>query len=304
MIGTFSSRKLIYVALFVGLGSLQCSPDSSITSGASDAGSSGVSIAVTKIYPTASGSGWTTVSSGGRIYIKGLDVTIKGTCSTGVARIGVNEGGSDYSETATCTSLGEFTWNKTYTSTTGEGDKTLNIIAYSSGGTNLASTTATVRVDNTAPSAPSISSPSIVTSGASGSYTNTGFSSTQTISGTAPADAISLVGPNNTTITVTGGNWSYNATLTEGSTVNFSFYTVDQAGNQSSATTLQIAWNPSMYLNIAACMPGDSQVADSGTSFSLETALGAPGYVTDSGTSFLMETGLNFMVNQRRADSN
>ena len=63
-------------------------------------------------------------------------------------------------------------------------------------------------------------------------------------------------------------------------------------------------WNPAMNLNIAACFPGDSQVADAGTSFSLETAVGVQGFVTDAGTTYRSETGFNYIVNQRRSDSN
>ena len=143
-----------------------------------------------------------------------------------------------------------------------------------------------------------------MTAGSSGSYTNTGFSSTQTISGTAPSDAISLIGPSGVSIPIVGGNWSYNATLVDGAATNFTFYTYDQAGNQSASTTLQIQWNPAMNLNIAGCFPGDSQAVDGATSFSLEAALGLTGYVVDSGTSYQTEIGLNHIVNQRRSDPN
>src|SRR5262245_11184173 len=112
---------------------IPCVKGGSISSSSSSSGVTGT-ISVSATYPTSSGSSWTPITLSNRIYITGLSLTVEGVCSRGIATVKVNEGGPDYSEVGTCASDGSFVFNKTYTATTGEGDKTLNFTAYDADG--------------------------------------------------------------------------------------------------------------------------------------------------------------------------
>lgn len=263
-------------------------------------GSSSVSgtISVSKVYPTASGSSWTPITSGSRYYIKGLNLTIEGTCSPGIATIKVDPGSGNYTETATCNLSGQFTWNRTYIGAE-EGDITLTLTAYDVSDTLItgASASTQVRVDNTAPAAP------VVTDPASTPYDYFGSVASYTIQGTVSADTVRLSGPASVTITPVANAWTYSATLVDGSSLGFTFYAYDLAGNQSTGTTQTINWAPSISVKFAGAYPATGSVTHGGTSYSAEvTAESQPSGATDGGTSYSILSGFNSVINKVRSD--
>lgn len=248
-----------------------------------------------KAFPTSQGVTWTPIQSADRYYIKGLDLTVSGVCTGNVATIKVDEGGTPYSESATCDKSGSFSWNKIFTSSE-EGDKTLTFTAYDVDGLALFGITAVlaIRIDNTAPTAPVITAP------ASSSFQQTDSNGVYTIMGTATSDVTKLTGPGGAEITVSGGVWSYDAILVDGSSLDFSFYTFDLAGNQSAATTQTILWRPTISVPVAGSFPGDS-ATDSGTNFKIEaSAHQSSSSSTDVGSNFTLETGFNYLINKVR----
>ena len=286
---------VVITALFVGVLSA-CTQKGAVTS--DGASSVSGSIAVTKPYPTSEGSGWTPITLASRYYLKGLDVSVLGTCPRGVATIKVNEGGPDYAQTATCLVDGSFVWSKTYTAVVEEGDKSLVFQAYDIADVAISgAVTIDVRVDATAPGAPVITDP------AADPYIFPGSASPYTIQGTADADVVRLSGPAGVAIIPSALAWTYDATITAGSSTDFSFYAYDLAGNQSPPSIAQtITWNPSLTPRIAGPYLG-GPVTDSGTNYSLEFSGSAePAFATDSGTSYEVLTGFNSVTNKVRAD--
>lgn len=279
------------LALTVG-----CVKGGNVTSSGSEQSSGAITISL--VYPTSQGSTWTPITSGSRYFIKGLDLTITGVCTRGVDKVKVDEGGGPYTETASCSGEGSFTFNKTYTSGQ-QGDKTLTLTAYDISDTAItgATATTTVRIDDTAPSAP------VVTTPATSPYTEPGSSSTTTISGTCSADTVKLTGPGGSTITPSGTNWSYDATLVEGADTDYTFYAFDLAGNQSGGTTQTITWAPVVTVHAKGGIPG-GQVTDGASSFKLEAAVFVHSSIsTDTnGSGKTLETGFNFITNTVRAN--
>ena len=253
----------------------------------------GASITVDKVYPSSDGESWTPIVSSNRFYVKGLALSMGGVCSRGVSSIRVNEGSGNYTETATCLIDGTWTFSKTY-ATGQQGDKTLTIAAYDESGLPItgATTTVDVRIDDTAPAAPVITTP-----GASPFVVNSNVS-TFTIIGTCTCVAdstVKLTGPGGVEITPSGNNWSYQASL-PGDSATFTFYAWDLAGNQSAGQTQVINRNPT--LRYAGTYPGMMQT-DSGTNYKLDsTIFFLPSKQTDSGTSYQLLTGFNSMINE------
>lgn len=273
-----------------------CPPKGSLSSDGSS--STTGSISVSKTYPTSEGENWTAITSGSRFYIKGLSVTISGSCSRGVSSIKVGEsgvGGAYYAETATCLNDGSFIWNKTYTGSV-DTDKTLTLVAFDVDDAAIsgANDSVQVHVDNVAPPAPTVTAP------ASSPSTEYGSSANVTISGTIAGDAVTMTGPSGVTITPSGSSWSHGVTLTPGATLSFTYYTYDLAGNQSVGTTQTIQWSPSISLTIGLFPSGGSTdvVTDGGTSFQLEASVEPMvGSTTDGTSLFQLLTGLNFQAN-------
>ncbi|MBX3022265.1 MAG: hypothetical protein KF799_11385 [Bdellovibrionales bacterium] len=255
-------------------------------------------ITVTLVYPTASGASWSPIidtNDNNRYHIKGLNLTIAGICSRGVSKIMVNA----YTETATCQGDGSFTFSKTYLSGA-QGDITLTLTAYDSSDALISGSTATtyVRIDATAPSAPVISTPS------GSPYEHSGSDAVFQILGSVSTDTVKLTGPGGVTITPSGTSWSHDVTLTPGSTLDFTFYSYDLAGNQSAGTTQTIEWSPNISLKAAGAFPGSSTITDGVSGFKLEAAIIAyPGSVNDNGASGMtLQTGFNYITNSVRAN--
>jgi hypothetical protein len=276
-----------------------CTKGGSITSSSTGSTVSGT-LAITSIYPTASGSTWTPIVSSGRYYIKGLQLTLQGTCSTGTNNIQVNEGGSNYSETATCDVNGYWTWNKIYTSGSGEGDKTLTIAGYDINNLQVqgASTTQQVRIDNTAPNQPVITSP------ASSPYIYSSGTPSFNIVGTCSVDTdhITLTGPlispSPLTVACAGGAFSDTVPLTPGSGQSFTFYAWDLAGNQSPGTVQTINYTPTLNLTMGnfsgARGVSGGHVLESSSDF-------VPGDSTSGASKPIIDVGFNYIINQERA---
>ena len=273
-----------------------CTGKGSISS-ASSGGTS--SLTLSAIYPSSQGISWTPVTSGGRIYILGLSLSIYGTCSSGINVVHVNEGGADYPETATCQADGSFTWSKTYAAGAGEGDKTLNVTAYDLTNTIIpgAAGTAQVRVDATPPAVPVITLPG------GSPYTYTGGGSTYDITGSCSADTDHLTGPGGGVIACSGLSWSYLATLVDGASLNFTFYSWDLAGNQSAGVTQTIIFTPNIVPIVAGLFPG-AVVTDAGSTDTLESSVQAlyPGQVSDPVSTYLLDPGPNYATNSARAN--
>jgi hypothetical protein len=255
------------------------------------------SIGITNVYPSSQAATFATPTSASRYYVKGLSASIKGTCSRGVATIKVNEGGPDYTETASCQNDGSFVWSKTYSGAQ-EGDKTLSLSAYDVAGVVIAGVTAstTVRIDNTAPAATTLVSP------ASSPYDYTGSASTYTIQMTGAADVFKVLGPASVQLTFNSPNFEHIVPLVPGSTSTYTFYAYDLAGNQSTGTSVQIGYVPSADLKIGGAYLG-GPVTDGVSLYKVESTVAPESNRTiDSGTSYILETGFNYIMNQVRAN--
>jgi len=209
----------------------------------------------------------------------------------------VNEGAGDYSERATCANDGTFTWTKTYL-TGDQGDKTLNLQAYDLAANAITGATASVdvRVDNTAPAAPTLVAP------ASSPYDFTGSGTSFTVQLGAAGDVVRVTGPASVQLTFNSPNYEYVVPLSAGVSSSYTFYAYDLAGNQSAGTSLTISYVPAASLIIGGAFLGGS-VTDSGTNYGLEATLSpVPSRAVDSGTSYILETGFNYIMNQVRAD--
>jgi hypothetical protein len=289
-------RTILTLSTVTGLASamLGCTGGGGVSSSGSSSETGTMS--VEKVFPSSAGESWTAITSSNRYYIKGLDLTIKGSCTRGIAKIKVNEGGPDYAEEATCLVDGTFTFNKTYL-TGQQGDKTLVLTAY--GNDNLAVSGATdsvqVRIDNTAPAAP------VVTTPASTPHSYTGSSLTFTVNGTAAADVTNMTGPGGVAVSLTGVNWTYDATLVEGASTSYTFYAFDLAGNQSAGTTQVVQWNPSISVLASDVSPGGRST--SAASYVLESSLSfdSTGSNINMGTGYNLESGIIQITNTVRS---
>jgi hypothetical protein len=276
---------------------MACTKGGSISSSGSSSSIDGT-LTLDLVYPSASGASWTPIMSGTRYYVKGLAVTVTGLCSRGIQTIKVNEGGSNYSETATCTGNGTFTWNKTYTAVSGEGDKTLQFTAYDTQGAQITSATASkdVRIDATAPNVTAITAPS------GSPYSHSGSVGEYTIEGTVSIpDVDHLTGPGGITITPDGsGHWSYLATLTSGSSLDFTFYTWDLAGNESAGVTQTILWSPSLVLTAGGVIGGGIITDSSAAAAVMEVSHQYMSGESLDSSSNAIETGFNYIINKAR----
>lgn len=274
---------------------LGCTKGSVTASGGAPAARS---IGGLKAYPTGSGSSWTQIVSGSRTYVKGLDLSVEGTCSTGVDRIKIDGGSGLFSQTATCDINGKFTWTRTFTGPE-EGDRTLTVLGYDIGNILIAdaSSTIDVRVDNTAPSAPSVTTP------ATTPFIYNGAGSAYIISGTVATDVVSLSGPSGAVIIPSAGAWSYAATLVDGASLSFSFSGTDLAGNVSPAAAQIISWAPTVSLLAGGAYFSVGPRVDLVSNFSVEVSGETqPAKATHAGSGFTLLSGFNSVINQVRTD--
>ena len=272
-----------------------CTKSGSLTS--TSVSSVNGTITLDKVYPSSEGAGWTAITQSSRYYIKGLALTVTGTCTVGVDKILFDEGGPAYAETATCLNDGTWTFSKNYL-TGSQGDKTLNFQAYDIGNLTIAGTAATVqvRIDDTAPSAPVITVPGTSPFAVSAS------TSTFTINGTCSciADATSkITGPAGVVITPTGDTWTFNADVT-GDGTSYTFYSWDLAGNQSGATTQVFEKNQS--LKLSGAIPG-GRVTEGVSNYKMDySAYIFPGFVVDGVSTYKVLTGFNYIINAEGHD--
>ncbi|MBX9767323.1 MAG: hypothetical protein K2X47_08645 [Bdellovibrionales bacterium] len=289
-------RQILYrIVCLACLASLMSCSKGGIGSSGSSSNAGNLKIEIKSTYPTAEGSSWTAITRSNRYYIKGLDVTVEGTCSRGIGQIKVNEGGSFYAELAECKENGTFKWSKTYLSTTEEGDKSLTFVPFSGAGSALteAATSLDVRIDNTAPAAPTVTSP------ASNPYSYNGVTNSYGIVGTVATDMETLFGPGGVSIPISAG-WGYTATIVDGAATDFTFYGFDLAGNQSATTTQTITWNPTVSVLLAGTVPGSS-FSDTTTNYKIEgSSADLPATSQDSGTGYEVQTGFNYISNRLR----
>ena len=291
----YAWRVSVHFALSLFL--ISCSKGTSISSAGGPPSFDGT-LTLSLVYPSSAGSSWTPIKTGNRFIIKGLDLTVTGSCTRGIATIKVNEGGANYPEQAACASDGTFTFAKTYAAGAGEGDKTLNFTSYDASGSQITNAvqTSQVRIDNTPPSVPSIALP------ASTPYSHTGPVGSYTISGLVSVpDCDHLTGPSGVTITpnLTTGAWSYVAALTSGASLNFTFYAWDLAGNQSAGTTQTILWSPAVDISSGGVINGGQFTSVGGQQIEF-SQYAKPGSYTDVGTTHDILTGFNFIINKPR----
>lgn len=274
------------------------------TKGAGITGSSASSVSgtltVQKVFPTPEGESWTAITSSGRYYLKGLAVTVTGTCTRGIDKIKVRSGSNpDFTEQATCLTDGTWTWTRTFVATTEEGDQTLTFTAYDIGDAEItgSATPADVRVDATAPAAVVVTSPGATP------YTHNSSTNPFPVVGTCSADTVKIIGPAGVVITPSGTNWTYDAAIVAAASLNFSFYAYDLAGNSAAGFTQTILWTPSANLLAAGTIPGavvvDSQTVP--TAMSLEGSVNyISGVQQDSGPTWNLFTGFNYIINKAR----
>ena len=309
------SSLILISASFVlsGCPSIGGSGEITMSNNPSSGGTTG-GISITNIYPTSQGSSWSATNytdTTGLIYIKGNSLSIVGTCSRGVSAIQVLSDGTAFSEKATCNQNGTFTWTRAFTAGA-EATYSLSIRGLAADGTTALTSTAiakSVRVDDVAPSAFTITSPASPGS----TYVSQNTTSSITISGTLPADTYRITGPSNNdslvsgnSFTISGTSWSLPVTMVSGSSTAYTFYAYDRAGNQTAATTVTITWTPTISMLVSGAALGTASASDGGSSgFTVEaSATPQTSYSTDgSGASYTLDTGFNRMVNQKRADS-
>lgn len=271
-----------------------CTKGGKVSSSTSGSGGSGNGLlTISKIYPTDSGESWSPISLSGRFYIKGLKLTVSGVCSRGTQKIRVSEGAGAYDETAICDTNGEFKWNKIYASGAQEGDKTLTLTAYDATDAVIADANAQVqvRIDDTPPPAPTISSPT------ASPFVIPTSSPVFTVQGSASADThrVQLPGTENF-LTPSNGQWSYRASLVPGQSLSFDFYAYDLAGNKSPAASQILAWFPVVDAKVVGVFPGGQSSDANGSGMSIESSVNfTQGKVTHSSSGFTMETGFNFL---------
>jgi hypothetical protein len=282
-----------------------CTPQTEVTSEDIGSGGSGLSgsLFIDKTYPTLSGSSWTVIQSAGRIYVKGLQVTVEGRCSRGVATIKVDGGSGYYDETAGCNIDGEYTWNRTFSGGE-EGDRTLTFKAFDIDGLEISGAVATqdVRVDNTPPTSPVVTTP-----GAS-PFNYNGTLAQYQIVGTNSTDTYRLT-RDSSTITPSGTNWDFDTVLVQSASENFSFIAWDLAGNSSAPTTITITWNPSASLLAYGAFSGGASACSGscGSGATLKSAeitqQAARAYLPGGATNIThILSGFNETTNQLRAD--
>ncbi len=285
-------------ALTMVLGLAACKQGGgSVSSGTGGGTSFTGSLAITSIYPTSSGNTWTPIVLASRYYIKGLALTIEGTCSAGINTIAVNEGAADYPETATCDSNGNFVWTKTYASDA-TSDKPLALTGKDVSNAAITGATASVlvRIDNTLPAQVAITAP------ATNPYINNSLIATYLVTGTCSADTVKITSIlDGAVIIPTGTTWSHTVTLVDNASLNFTFYAWDLAGNQSVAKTQTMTWAPIISLSIAGIYPATGEETDGGTGYRMENTMLEVQQTTTNATVTL-DTGFNTVINNVRAN--
>lgn len=279
-----------------------CSKKGTVTSDGGSTSPNSGALGITKVYPTTSGESWTPIVASSRYYVKGLQLTVKGTCARGMNAIKVDEGAGNYTEETTCPVNGIFYWSKTYLATAEEGNKTLTFTAYDINDTAIAGSAASVqvRVDATAPSSPVVLVP------AATPYIYGGAVSGFAVSGTVDPDVVMVTATGAVTITPVAGAWTHNATLVPNIDNDFEYWAWDLAGNQSPVTPQRISWHPSTTIRYGGAYSGaiTADVAG-GSGFNIESsslAEAATTADTAGGSGFGLLNGFNHVVNKVRAD--
>lgn len=262
------------------------------------------SIFATKVYPTSEGENWTAIQQAGTFFVKGTSLSIKGTCTRGVAKIKVGEngtGGPFYSEEATCGNDGFFTWTKDF-GTPIDTTKTITLVAFdiSDAAITGADDSVSAHVDDTVPPGPTITDPA-GTSNVS-PYTYNGSSPSYLITGTTAGDAVRVVDANGVNIVPSAGSFSQTVPLTAGQSHTFSYRTYDLAGNVSPAEDVYIDWTPSVGLLLSGVFSSGGIVSDGVTNYSVEQTVFqfTEGEHAPLVSTYVLQTGFNFVTNSAR----
>lgn len=294
-----SKNSRLAIAALAGLLVFAASCTKGKVSSTDGSSSSSGGATITLVYPTASGSAWTPIVSSGSTFVKGLNVTIEGTCTRGIATIKFDDGAGVLASGA-CQNDGSFLINYSYPGGFTEADKTFTVTGYDVTDAVVTGATATksVRMDNQAPNGPTVTQIGSASTPPN-PYAYSGSSNQVDISGSCPADTDHLIGPSGVTITASPLStpcWTYTATTVDGASTNYNFYAYDLAGNQSAVTTQTIAaqLNP---VSISGVVPS-SNTTDSVSGFLLHATVSpfATGTVTDSVSGFSLKPGPNFAV--------
>jgi hypothetical protein len=144
------------------------------------------------------------------------------------------------------------------------------------------------------PAAPTITNPTTL------NFNYAGGNATYLITGTVDSMTTSMTGPGGAVITPTAGSWSYNATLTDGASVIFTFYAFNTYNQQSAGTSVTIRWNPVVDLLLSGPISG-GPLTDPVSSLKMEaSSFIHPGEVKDATTNYVLQTGFNFATNSAR----
>lgn len=262
--------------------------------------------------------------SSGYFLSKTGNVTIVGNCGRGVAKItaeitrvnggtGAPVGNVVATEEATCSELGEFTWTKngmlggsavgTPVLTGLQYDVTLKTVG--ADGVTLKSVVVKLNVDNVGPAAPTVDATYQVTgSGATCSGTSpyacssSEESSLISIYIEAGAEAGSVTSSRGTVALDSGTRYVVTETLPgTGTTVPYTIYSTDKAGNDSSVLTVNVSFNtslapPSLSYGGGSTFNG-AQVGYTSTANEIFGSIGVlgPSSVASPSTSFTTDLG-------------
>lgn len=262
------------------------------------------SIFATKVYPTSEGENWTAITQSGTFFVKGSSLSIKGTCTRGVAKIKVGEsgtGGPFYSEEATCGNDGSFTWTKSFTSPI-DTTKTITLVAFdiSDAPISGADDSVSAHVDDVVPPGPTITDPAGTSSVSP--FTYSGSLPQYDITGTVAGDAIRVVDSNGVNIVPSAGSWNQVVPLTAGQSHTFSYRTYDLAGNASPNEDVYIDWSPAVSLLLAGGFASGGIVTDGVSNYSVEQTsfMFTEGEHAPVVSTYVLQTGFNFVTNSAR----
>ncbi|MBI4556403.1 MAG: PKD domain-containing protein [Candidatus Hydrogenedentes bacterium] len=255
-----------------------------------DAGnaSSADSITVTlDVTPPASP---TITSNGGNDYATNqTPVSLQGTCAPDTNQIRVSG-----TTTGVTYAAGQTSW--TYGGTLSEGANTFNVTALDAAGNESAPDTITITLDTAAPNAPVIT-----TNGGADYLTNI---AALTLQGACASDTAQIhVNGSTSGVTYTPGgtNWTYSATLSDG-TNPYSVTARDAAGNESTADTITITLDR-VKPRVQSATARSSTVVRVTYSEAMATAkILSPSYYTFSGSGTLLTASAVTDIDAATAD--
>jgi hypothetical protein len=302
------------VGAVIALAAVGCKKGS--VSGSGGGSSSGGTITVTKAYPTSAGSGATAITTTGPLtyYVKGLDVSVTGTCSPGIAYVRVSEGGSYYPGNTACDVSGTYTFSRTFVGGDFAGiheeSFALTVDGFGVDDALIAGATANVNVwvDDVAPAAPTRLAPATtpyvhqLSTGANTITVTEGDTSTVRMQ-------MSRAGLNvNMTNTHPSTTWTYAADpLILGQSARiYSFYAYDLAGNVSTpALQTSMVWAPGAELTVSGTYSAvGAEIMYDGPAASdyyLSATVGSDGGTAASGITKYLDLNFKKIIDELRS---